>query len=477
MSTGSPLTRTAREIAALLDADLVGDPSVTVSGVRHDSREVVAGDVFCCVAGAHHDGHDHAPGAVGRGATCLVVDHILDSVGPEVAQILVPDVRASMGPLSSWFYGEPSRHFRVVGVTGTNGKTTTAAILSAILREAGMVTETLGTLSGRRTTPEADDLQRIIRTMVDDGVEALAMEVSSHALDMHRVDGTRFERVVFTNLSRDHLDHHGDMESYFTAKASLFRKSFADSAVVNLDDEWGRRLAAETELEVVGCSLADASDVVVTASSVSFSWRGRAVQVPIGGRFTVSNALVALTTAESMGIDPDTAVRGCAAVGGVSGRFQSVPNGLGFDVVVDYAHTPDGLSALLATAREVADGRVILVFGCGGDRDRGKRGSMGVVAAAADRVIVTSDNPRSEDPHAIIAEVVGGVLAAGGEPETVVDREEAIASAISGARRGDIVVIAGKGHESTQEIAGVFHPFVDADVAAAALESRKGDIA
>ena len=477
MSTGSPLTRTAREIAAFLDAALVGDPSVTVSGVRHDSRDVVAGDVFCCVAGAHHDGHDHAPDAVTRGATCLVVGRILDSVGPQVAQILVPDVRVAMGPLASWFYDEPSRHMRVVGITGTNGKTTTTAILAAILREAGLATQTLGTLSGGRTTPEADDLQRTLRTMVDAGVEALAMEVSSHALDMHRVDGTRFERAVFTNLSRDHLDHHGDMESYFAAKASLFRENLADSAVVNLDDEWGRRLAAETELDVVGCSSADISEVVVASSSVSFSWRGRSVRVPIGGRFTVSNALVALTTAESMGIDPDTAVRGCAAVGGVSGRFQSVPNDLGLDVIVDYAHTPDGLGALLATAREVSAGRVILVFGCGGDRDRGKRGPMGVVAAAADRVIVTSDNPRSEDPHAIIAEVADGVRVAGREPETVADRAEAIASAISGARRGDIVVIAGKGHESTQEIAGVFHPFVDADVAAAALESRKGDIA
>lgn len=474
---GSPLTRTAREVASLLGATLVGDPSATVSGIRHDSRDVVAGDVFCCVEGARHDGHDHAPDAVGRGATCLVVGRILDTVGPRVAQVLVPDVRVAMGPLASWLYGEPSRDMRVVGITGTNGKTTTTAILAAILREAGLSTRALGTLSGARTTPEADDLQRTMRAMVDDGVEALAMEVSSHALDMHRVDGTRFERAVFTNLSRDHLDHHGDMESYFAAKATLFRKNLSESAVVNLDDEWGRRLATETELEVVGCSLADVSDVVVTASSVSFSWRGRTVRVPIGGRFTVSNALVALATAESMGIDPDAAVRGCADVGGVAGRFESVANDLGLDVVVDYAHTPDGLSALLATAREVAVGRVILVFGCGGDRDRGKRGPMGVAAAAADRVIVTSDNPRSEDPVAIIAEVAAGVVAGGGEPETVPDRAEAIASAISGARRGDIVVIAGKGHESTQEIAGVFHPFVDADVAAAALESRKGDIA
>lgn len=474
---GSSLTRTAGEVAALLHAPVVGDSSTAVTGIRHDSRDVRDGDVFCCVEGARHDGHDHAPDAVSRGAACLVVGRILDTVGPQVAQVLVPDVRVAMGPLASWLYGEPSRALRVVGITGTNGKTTTTAILAAILREAGLATQTLGTLSGGRTTPEADDLQRAMRAMVDEGVEALAMEVSSHALDMHRVDGTRFERAVFTNLSRDHLDHHGDMESYFAAKARLFRNDLAESAVVNLDDEWGRRLAVESELDVVGCSLADVSDVAVTATSVSFSWRERSVWVPIGGRFTVSNALVALTTAESMGIDRDVAVRGCAKVEGVAGRFESVANDLGIDVVVDYAHTPDGLTALLATAREVTRGRVILVFGCGGDRDRGKRGPMGVAAAAADRVVVTSDNPRSEDPLVIIAEVAAGVVAGGGEPETVSDRAEAIASAISGARRGDIVVIAGKGHETTQEIAGVFHPFVDADVAAAALESRKGDIA
>lgn len=477
MASGPHLTRTAGEVASLLRGSLVGDSSVVVGGVRHDSRSVEIGDVFCCITGAVHDGHDHAVEVVGRGASCLVVERLLDDVEPHVPQVVVDDVRAAIGPLSSWVYGEPSRSLRVVGVTGTNGKTTTVAILAAILREAGLSTATLGTLAGVRTTPEADDLQRAMRAMVDDGIEALVMEVSSHALDLRRVDGSRFERAVFTNLSRDHLDHHGDMESYFGAKAKLFSSDLSTSAVINVDDEWGRRLVERTDLDVVSYSLADVTDVTVTATSVAFMWRGRTVQVPIGGRFTVSNALAALATAESMGIDIAVAARGCSAVDHVAGRFQSVPNDLGFDVVVDYAHTPDGLEALVATAREVSRGRVIVVVGCGGDRDRGKREPMGVAAAAADVVIVTSDNPRSEDPDAIIARVAAGVVAGGRQPELQPDRALAIASAISGARRGDIVVIAGKGHESTQEIAGVFHPFVDADVARAALESRKGDIA
>lgn len=477
MSTGAHQTRTAGEVASLLKGSLVGDASVAIGGVRHDSRDVEAGDVFCCIKGAVHDGHDHAVEVIARGAACLVVERLLDNVAPHVPQVVVPDVRGAIGPLSSWVYGEPSRSLRVVGITGTNGKTTTAAILTAILREAGLSTATLGTLAGARTTPEADDLQRAMRTMVDDGVEALVMEVSSHALDLRRVDGTRFERAVFTNLSRDHLDHHGDMESYFHAKATLFAPGLATSAVINIDDEWGRRLSEETSLDVTGFSLADVSGVTVGATSVSFVWHGHEVTVPIGGRFTVLNALAALATAQSMGIDADVAARGCAAVTNVAGRFQTVPNDLGLDVVVDYAHTPDGLAALVATAREVSRGRVILVVGCGGDRDRGKREPMGAAAAAADHVVVTSDNPRGEDPEAIIADIVAGAVAAGCNPELQPDRAKAIASAISGARRGDIVVIAGKGHESTQEIAGVFHPFVDADVARAALESRKGDIA
>lgn len=477
MSVERPLTRSAGEVASVIGGSLRGDPSVMVGGVRHDSRQVEPGDVFCCMKGAVHDGHDHAAGAVARGASCLVVERVIEGVAPEVPQVSVPDVRAVLGRLASWMYGNPSQSLRVVGVTGTNGKTTTAAILASILREAGLETSTLGTLSGARTTPEADDLQRTMRQMVDDGVEALVMEVSSHALDLGRVDGTRFERAVFTNLSRDHLDHHGDMESYFGAKAKLFSAALADAAVINTDDEWGQRLARDTTLEVSRFSLDDVADVFVGVESVSFTWRGRHVSVPIGGRFTVSNALAALSTAASMGVDLDVALRGCGSVSPVSGRFQSIANDAGFHVVVDYAHTPESLAGVIATAREICAGRVIVVFGCGGGRDQGKRRLMGRAAATADHVVVTSDNPRSEDPGAIIADVAAGVTEAGGELQTQPDRALAIASAISEARRGDIVVIAGKGHESTQEIAGVFHPFVDADVAAAALESRKGDIA
>jgi UDP-N-acetylmuramoyl-L-alanyl-D-glutamate--2,6-diaminopimelate ligase len=425
--------------------------------------------------GALHDGHDFALDAVHRGASCLVVEHVLTDVPDSVTQVVVPDARRAIGPLAAWFYGDPSASLRVVGVTGTNGKTTTVALLAAIFSAAGMVVETLGTLSGARTTPEADDLQREMHRMVDGGTQALAMEVSSHALDLHRVDGAHFECAIFTNLSRDHLDHHGDMESYFAAKARLFEPGRASVAVVNTGDPWGRRLAELLKISCIGFSVDDAEGVVLRADSVEFGWRGSAVRVPLGGRFTVENALAAITAADSMGIDRESIVRGCASVAAVKGRFELVPNTVGIDVVVDYAHTPDGLEALIASAREICSGRLTVVFGCGGERDRGKRAPMGAAAAAADRVVVTSDNPRGEDPMVIIDEIVSGVRGRGVEPDVEPDRAVAIASAISASRRGDMVLIAGKGHEATQEIAGVLHPFVDADVAAAALESRKGD--
>lgn len=481
----------ASDIARVSDARVVGDPDAVFTGITQDSREVRPGDVFCCVRGAHTDGHLHARDAVAAGAVVLVCDTELsdDDLGgarDRVTQVVVDDVRRRLGVVAAEAFGHPARSLRLVGVTGTNGKTSTVAILASILESAGSRTAVFGTLTGARTTPEAIDLHAGLRAAVADGVETVVMEVSSHALVLGRVEGLVFEVAVFTNLSRDHLDFHGDMETYFGAKAMLFSAGRCSRAVVNADDPHGRRILEGAEVPVVAYSPSAVEDPTYGHESVSFTHRGHRVQVPIGGRFTVANALAAITAAESLGVSIGSIVDGCARVVPPVGRFQVVPNDLDIAVVVDYAHTPEGLEILLRSAREVCAGRVIVVFGCGGGRDRGKRASMGEVAGrGADVVVVTSDNPRDEDPMEIIGEVAAGVRAAGAEPVVESDRALAIGSAISAAERGDMVVIAGKGHETTQETAGVHRRFVDAEVAAAALgsansahsETRKGGVA
>lgn len=470
----------ADDAATAVGGRILGDPSRTFTGISQDSREVRAGDVFCCVRGATTDGHLHARSAVATGCRVLLCDRELsrDETGVEPAdltQIVVDDVRARLGVFAAHVFGYPAQRLRMVGVTGTNGKTSTVAILASILAESGATVATIGTLTGVRTTPEAIDLHARLRDEVDAGRSTVVMEVSSHALALGRVEGIRFAVAVFTNLSRDHLDFHGDMESYFRAKRSLFEAQRCEIAVVNTDDEWGRRIVAEAEVPVVGFSPSSLAGVQCTADAVSFLHDGRVVSVPIGGRFTVANALAAVTAAEVLGVPADEIVRGCADVVVPAGRFESVPNDAGISVVVDYAHTPESLEMLLVSAREVCSGRLTVVFGCGGGRDSGKRAPMGRAAAlGADRVVVTSDNPRDEDPLSIIASVVSGVRDVGVEPVVEPDRAAAIASAISSAERGDMVVIAGKGHESTQETAGIHRRFLDAEVAAAALRSRKG---
>ncbi len=453
----------------------IGAANPTVDAITHDSRLVSSGSIFACIRGEHFDGHSFARVALTAGAPALLVDHRLDVDAP---QVVVDDTRLAIGPLSDAVYGHPSAALRMVGVTGTNGKTTTTWILQSILEQAGLRVGLIGTLSGAHTTPEAPEIQARLRGFVNDGFGAVAMEVSSHALALHRVDGTVFDVVVFTNLSRDHLDLHGTEERYFAAKARLFERTFAPRAVVNGDDLRGRLLAdVAAGVDVRLFTMADAVDLVVTASQARFIWRGRPVVVPLGGRFNVANALAAATAAEALGLPIEVIVAGLAAVSPVPGRFELiVVDDRDFAVVVDYAHTPDALAEVLSTARQSASsGRVIVVFGCGGDRDATKRPLMGAVAAdGADLVLVTSDNPRHEDPGAIISAVISGVPdRASGHVSIEPDRRAAIFAAVAAARSGDVVVIAGKGHETTQTIGDVAVPFDDRDVARLALAARR----
>ena len=455
-------------LTALLDgARLVRadgtDAEVDVSGVAHDSRAVVRGDLFCCVRGEHTDGHDHAAAAVSAGAVALLCEHGLDLPVP---QVVVPDVRVAMGPAAAAVHGNPSERLMVVGVTGTNGKTTTVHLLAAVLAHAGRRAQVIGTLTGTRTTPEAPELQQRFAEFLAEGIDTVAMEVSSHALALHRVDGTRFRVAVFTNLSAEHLDFHPTMESYFQAKARLFTPELADAAVVNVDDPRGRLLRDASVIPTRGFSLDEIEGLEVGQASSRFRWRGEHVTVPLGGRFNVANALAAAETAITLGIEPAVAAEGLAAAGPVPGRFEAVDAGQDFGVVVDYAHTPDGLERLLDTARElVGEGSVLLVFGCGGDRDTAKRPRMGEVAGRlADRVVLTSDNPRSEDPATIISQVRSGF----DDDRTLLvepDRRRAIAVALDEAAPGDLVVIAGKGHETTQTVGDTTVPFDDRAVA------------
>ncbi len=454
---------------------------LAVTDVVHDSRQVSPGSVYVCFPGASFDGHDFAARAVESGAVAIVCDHALGGLGP-TPQIVVDDTRLRVGPIAALLSGRPSRSMTTVGITGTNGKTTTAQLLEAIFTAAGMPTGVVGTLHGPRTTPEAPDLQRTLRRFVDDGMHAAVLEVSSHALALHRVDGTEFDAVAFTNLGRDHLDLHGSQEEYFRAKARLFDPAFAPLGVINVDDPHGRLLAdsvAADGFRIVAVSQDQLTDVEVTASAHRYRWRSIDVDVPIGGRFNVANSLIALTTAVELGIEPEVAAAGLRSLAVVPGRFEVVSTSeserRGVTVVVDYAHTPDGLTEILGSARAVAadGGTVVVVFGCGGERDRPKRPEMGRIAARlADRVIITSDNPRSESPEEIISDIVAGV-----EDDyrarvvTDPDRRAAISAALEGARSGDVVVIAGKGHEATQEFADQTIEFDDRRVAREILEA------
>jgi UDP-N-acetylmuramoyl-L-alanyl-D-glutamate--2,6-diaminopimelate ligase len=469
----------------MLLGDLFGDaalPAVDVSSLAYSDAAVEPGALFFCVMGSR-DGHEFAPRAVERGAVALVVERRLELPVP---QVVVPDSRAAMAPVAARFHGDPTAHLRVVGITGTNGKTTTSFLVRALLEGAGVRTGLLGTVVSVvggvesptvRTTPEAIDLQRTFRAMLDAGDAACAMEVSSHALALRRADAIHWSGAAFTNLTQDHLDFHADMEDYFRAKRVLLDAAAAQGAplVINVDDPYGRRLAADFgQATTIAVDAPDAAlratDLAPGPHGTAFRAGGLDLVTPLPGRFNVLNALVAVALARALGA-PDEAI--AAALPGAStapGRFEPVDEGQGFAVVVDYAHTPDSLENVLASARELAGGRVLVVFGAGGDRDRAKRPLMGAVAARlADVPIVTSDNPRNEDPEAIVAEIRAGM---DGREEAIVDRRAAIERAVGLARDGDVIVIAGKGHEQGQEFEGGRKlPFDDRTESRRALEA------
>ncbi len=455
----------ASELAATIGAARHGD-DVEIADVVLDSRSVPAGSLFCCVPGAVHDGHDFAAAAVEAGAVALLCERTLDLPVP---QLLVADVRTSMAAAAAAVFGDPSAGLDVVGVTGTNGKTTVVAMVTAVLEHAGRHPREIGTLTGVRTTPEAPDLQRLLAGFRDEGVDAVAMEISSHALDLHRVDALHVDVGVFTNLGIDHLDFHGTQEAYFAAKARLFEPGRCRVGVVNVDDLHGRLLVDAGGDELRRVSAADASDVVTTRRGSAFTWRGRRVELPMPGAHNVMNALLAAEACVALEVDEDVIAAGLAALPPVPGRFESFGGDGAPVVIVDFAHTPDALEHAIGTARSLLDprGRLTVVFGCGGDRDRGKRPMMGEVAcSAADQVVVTTDNPRSEDPEAIIAEIVAGCA---GTPTVVVDRRAAIERAIHAAGSDDIVLVAGKGHEQGQVVGDRVLPFDDREVVRSAL--------
>jgi UDP-N-acetylmuramoyl-L-alanyl-D-glutamate--2,6-diaminopimelate ligase len=453
-----------RLVAALDPAETHGNADVDIVDLAYDARAATAGSLFFCVPGARADGHDFAPQAVEHGAVALVAERRLPL---EVPQVVVPDSRVAMAPVADAFFDRPTTELEIAAVTGTSGKTTTSFLMFAVLAAAGRRPGLLGTVEARiggerrgvtRTTPEAIDLQRLFREMLDVGDRSCAMEASSHASELHRLDCTRFDVLVFTNLSQDHLDFHGDMESYFQAKRRLFLADPRPRAVINVGDAHGRRLADE---------LSDA---------ITFSYEKDAdalagIDVKLRGRFNVENALGALFAMRALGVDDEAIKRGIESVRVVPGRFEAVDEGQDFHVIVDYAHKPGALENVLHAARDLAHGnRVIVVVGAGGDRDRGKRPLMGRIASElADVAIVTSDNPRSEDPQAIITEIVVGTMR---PVEVEVDRATAIARAIELARAGDVVVIAGKGAEQGQEYADRTIPFDDREAARDVLVAR-----
>ncbi|MCL1601794.1 MAG: UDP-N-acetylmuramoyl-L-alanyl-D-glutamate--2,6-diaminopimelate ligase [Actinomycetia bacterium] len=472
---GVPLSQIAQHVPDV--TEIVG-PDVLISDVVHDSREATTGTLFVAIPGENHDGHDFVTGAVESGASAILVERA-QPVG--VPQIVVPDARKAMAFAARAVFGMPDKHLAIAGVTGTNGKTTVTHMLESILTTAGVSVGVVGTLGARigttpiptaRTTPEATDLQRILGTMRDAGVRVVLIEVSSHAIELHRSDAIHFSVVGFTNLSQDHLDFHGDMEAYFAVKSRLFDSDTSDRGVINIGDQWGERLHRAADLETTTVSIAGDADVSVvnlgaTAGGTSFrvvtSEDFFDVQLPLIGDFNVSNALVASGMALELGMGPSAIATGLCNVEPIRGRMEVVAHDGPFTVVVDYAHTPDAIAVVLGSLRRLAQGRVISLIGAGGDRDSAKRSIMGAIAARmSDVTLITTDNPRNEDPHAIADEIFRGADAQpNADVEIIIDRRAAIRRGISMAETGDIVVVLGKGHEQGQEAGGVTVPFDD----------------
>ena len=479
------------QVAGRLSGAILRGDDVDLIDAVHVGADARPGTLFCAVPGRTHDGHDHAGEAIAAGASALLVERWLDA---DVPQVLVHSVRAAMGPASAAIHGDPSGELLMLGVTGTNGKTTVTFLLEAIVAGAGMGSGRIGTLGARlhgreepgvRTTPEGTDLQRLLRSMRTRGADAVSMEVSSHGLDLHRVDGTVLDVAAFTNLTRDHLDWHGDMEHYLAAKARLFTPDLSRHAVVLVDAPGARDLLALVEVPVTTLGAGEGSDVLIRdreigrdGSSATLIVDGEAVRIRtvMRGTHNLDNVLLAVVTAIRAGIDPGVAARSVAEVQAPPGRLEPVGEADDPLVLVDYAHTPDAIGIVAGVGRDLVPqgGRLIIVVGAGGDRDREKRAPMGAAAgAAADVVLVTDDNPRSEDPASIRDAVAAGARAGRAEVEVHAGRSGAVARAIAMATPADVVLVLGRGHESHQEVDGRFLPLDDRDLVRAALAVRR----
>jgi UDP-N-acetylmuramoyl-L-alanyl-D-glutamate--2,6-diaminopimelate ligase len=492
----TPAADLAAWLGAGTDVEVHGDLDVPVSGISLSTARIRPGDVYAALPGTRAHGADFAAQALEAGAVAVLTDPAgLDRLPPGTAAVVVAEPRRVLGRLAARIYGDPAARLRVIGVTGTQGKTTTTRLLEQGLTASGLPSAVVGTVGTRiageevkteLTTPEAPDLHGLFAVMVERGVDTCAMEVSSQGLVLGRVDGVVFDVATFLNLGRDHLDFHTGIDDYFAAKAGLFTPGRAERGLTNVDDEFGRRLldVATIPMSTYSSSGRDADwralDVELTPAGAAFTVVGPGVEVRAGvniaGEFNVSNTLAAIASAALAGLDPQRVAEGIASVGGVPGRLEQVAEGQDYTVVVDYAHKPDALEAVLATLRPLTEGRVLVVIGAGGDRDTIKRPVMGEIAAhRADVVIVTDDNPRSEDPAAIRAAVLAGVQGGTAEVSEVGDRRLAIREAVRRARPGDVVLIAGKGHETGQEAGGVVHPFDDRSVASEEIRAALQD--
>lgn len=467
-----------------------------ITGIQYDSRKIELGNLFVAIKGFETDGHKYIQQALENGAIAILIsDEAYCSV--EYPWILVEDSRLALAEVSSAYYGHPSEKLTLIGITGTNGKTTTSNLICSIIEAQGEKTGLIGTihnrigdriLEGTRTTPESLDLQRMFAEMVAEGIRYAVMEVSSHALELQRVACCDFDMAVFTNLTQDHLDYHETMENYCKAKTILFRTlgakgekaGLAKTAIINIDDAWANHFMVASNVPVITYGILKegswkAENVCVTASGVQYSVDGMQINLKMNGNFNVYNSLAALAVGEALGFSVPDVIKTLEAVPGIAGRFQKVENDAPYTVIVDYAHTPDGLENVISTAKAFAQGRVITVFGCGGDRDRTKRPLMGKVAAQlSDYCVVTSDNPRTENPDQIIADILPGVQEYMTEMEyhVEVDRKEAIFHAIQMAKSGDVILLAGKGHENYQEVNGVKHHFDDYEIAQEAMQVK-----